>query len=62
MRYVVSCRVCAFIAEANDLRSLGLQLITHASNCAHDPVLLIEKKEGEVTADPTGGRVCDKVA
>ena len=31
-------------------------------NCAHDPVLLIEKEEGEVTADPTGGRVCDKVA
>ena len=62
MRYVVSCRVCEFIAEAYDLRSLGSQLITHASNCAHDPVLLIEKEEGEVTADPTGGRVCDKVA
>ena len=62
MRYVVSCQRCEFIAEANDLRSLGSQLITHASNCADDPVLLIEKEEGEVTADPTGGRVCDKVA
>lgn len=62
MWYVVSCQRCEFIAEANDLRSLGSQLITHASNCAHAPVLLIEKEEGEVTADPTGGRVCDKVA
>ena len=62
MRYVVSCQRCEFIADASDLRSLGSQLNTHASNCAHDPVLLIEKEEGEVTADPSGGSVCDKVA
>jgi hypothetical protein len=62
MRYVVSCQWCEFIAEASDLRSLGLQLNPEASNCAHDPLLLIEKEEGEVTADPSGGRVCDKVA
>ena len=58
MRYVVSCQRCEFIAEANDLRSLGLQLITHGSNCAHDPVLLIEQEEGEVTADPSEADVC----
>ena len=57
MRYVVSCQRCEFTAEANDLRSLGAQLITHASNCAHDPVLLIEKEEGGVTADPAAN-VC----
>jgi len=62
MRYVVSCQRCEFIAEANDLRSLGSQLITHASNCAHDPMLLIEKEEGGVTADPSDGSVSDKVA
>jgi len=62
MRYVVSCQRCEFIADASDLRSLGLQLNAHASNCAHDPMLLIEKEEGEVTADPSDGSVYDKVA
>lgn len=62
MRYVVSCQRCEFIADASDLRSLGLQLNTHASNCAHDPVLLIEKEEGEVNDDPSDGSVCGEVA
>ena len=62
MRYVVSCQWCEFIADASDLRSLGSQLNTHASNCADDPVLVIEKEEGEETADPSGESVCDKVA
>jgi len=59
MRYVVSCQRCEFIADASDLRSLGSQLNTHASNCAHDPVLVIEKEAGELHADPSGGSVCD---
>ena len=62
MRYVVASQRCEFIADASDLRSLGLQLNTHASNCAHDHVLLIEKEEGVVTADPSDGSVCGEVA
>ena len=62
MQYFVSCQRCEFIADASDLRSLGLQLNTHASNCAHDPVLLIEKEEGEVNGDPSDGSVCGQVA
>jgi hypothetical protein len=34
MRYVVSCQRCQFIADANDIRGFGLQLNTHAWNCA----------------------------
>lgn len=34
MRYVVSCPRCQFIADANDIRGFGLQLNTHAWNCA----------------------------
>ena len=62
MRYVVSCQRCEFIADASDLRSLGLQLNTHASNCADDPVLLIAKEEGEVNDNPSDGSVCGQVA
>ena len=62
MQYVVCCQRCEFIADASDLRSLGLQLNTHASNCADDPVLLIENEEGEVNDDPSDGSVCGQVA
>ena len=57
MRYVVSCQRCEFIADASDLRSLGLQLNTHASSCAHDPTLMMEKEERNVTTDPNA-EVC----
>lgn len=62
MRYVFSCRRCEFIAYASDLRSLGSQLNTHALSCAHDPMLMMENEEGDVTIDPSGGSECEKVA
>ena len=62
MQYFVSCQRCEFIADASDLRSLGSQLNTHASNCADDPVLLIEKEESKVNDDPSDGSVCAEVA
>lgn len=40
VRYFLSCKECGFSAEATDLRSLGSQLNTHGSSCAHDPVLV----------------------
>jgi hypothetical protein len=42
VRYFVSCKECAFSAEATDLRGLGSQINTHGSDCAHDPVLVFE--------------------
>ena len=47
MRYVVSCERCHFHADANDIGGFGSQLNTHSSNCADDPVLLIEGGEPE---------------
>jgi hypothetical protein len=47
MRYVVSCQRCHFMADANDIRGVGSQLNIHASNCADDPVLVIEGGEPE---------------
>jgi hypothetical protein len=47
MRYVVSCQRCRFNADANDIRGVGLQVNTHAWNCADDPVLVIEAGEPE---------------
>jgi hypothetical protein len=47
MRYVVSCQRCQFNADANDIRGFGSELNAHASNCADDPVLVIEAGELE---------------
>lgn len=52
IRYVLSCKQCAFSADANDLRGLGSHLNRHGSGCGRDPVLALHGQlvDGAVSA------------
>ena len=46
IRYV-SCKQCAFSADATDLRGLGSQFNTHGSDCGRDPVLVLDAEQDQ---------------
>lgn len=50
IRYVLSCKQCAFSADATDLRSLGSQLNTHGSDCGRDPVLVLDAEQDQANS------------
>ena len=46
-RYLLSCKQCAFSADATELRTLGSQLNTHGSVCIRDPVLVLDAERDQ---------------
>ena len=42
VRYIISCKRCAFRAEATSLIDLGSQLNAHASGCHDEPSIVLE--------------------
>ena len=45
MHYVLDCKRCGFIANASNVRSLGVQLNAHASRCQHELLIVIKPED-----------------